>query len=70
MASRENSEGEGTHSYQEGRFTITLMGDDRWYVFVGKSDTGEDFGTLRQARHWCKTRGINEKYNPAKYAKE
>lgn len=68
MTSRENSTGLGTHEYTEGRFTITLMGDDRWYIFIGKSDVGEDFKTLAAARKWCKRQAAAESPHEADFS--
>lgn len=54
MTTRENSTGLGTHEYREGRYLITCMGDNEWYIFLNGSDTGKDFKTLAKARKWCK----------------
>lgn len=53
MTTRENSAGQGTHEYREGNYTITWMGNDAWYVFLGNDDQGQDFLTLKAARKWC-----------------
>jgi hypothetical protein len=52
--SRSGKTEEGSHEYVEGRYTMTRMGDDRWYIFSGGHDQGVDFASLGAARAWCK----------------
>lgn len=52
--SRENKQGEGSHSYTIGKYQVTQMGDDRWHLFLEGGDTGRDYATLKEARQEIK----------------
>jgi hypothetical protein len=53
---RANKTEEGSHEYQEGAFTICLMGNGEWYIFnADKSEVpSPDFKTLTAARKWLR----------------
>lgn len=57
--SRSGKTSKGSHEYREGKYLITLMGNNWWYIFTtdgceSGDSIGPDFKTLAAARKWIK----------------
>lgn len=54
---------------QEGKFRIEKR-DGRWYPTIDGDDTGRDYGTLAEARFWCRGEAIKDLKEYLRYALE